>query len=217
MEGEVLFPKKNRFVTLQFPSNARSVVCQDVFDRVVTFPRVYWIGDALQNPEETPLPLPPEITIATAPLASMPWGPRIGVRPEEEDVAHDDMETTVASSKGKRTPRQRQRRRKHRLSDAWDSSDAASEEPGEEEKEDEDEEEEENEEEVEVEDEVTPSRTPQQTPKQRSTPTRAASQRARRQLLNVMASNSVGSDSSDLEILDVQPTLNADRAEGARR
>ncbi|GLE05903.1 hypothetical protein PINS_up015084 [Pythium insidiosum] len=110
MEGEVLFPKKNRFVTLQFPSNARSVVCQDVFDRVVTFPRVYWIGDALQNPEETPLPLPPEITIATAPFASMPWGPRIGVRPEEEDVAHDDMETTVASSKGKRTPRQRQKR-----------------------------------------------------------------------------------------------------------
>ncbi|KAJ0411308.1 hypothetical protein ATCC90586_005717 [Pythium insidiosum] len=203
MEGEVLFPKKNRFVTLQFPSNAKSVLCQDVFDRVVTFPRVYWIGDAASNPQEAPLPMPPDIAVAPAPLASAPWGPPVGVRPEEVEDEGKPARRTRSPAKRKMTPRHKPRTQRRQTRSSASSEETTASEAEEEPGDDEDEEEEEEEEEEEYAAPTpTPTPTLTQSQRQRATPPRVASQRARRQLLDVMASNAVASDSSDLEIVD---------------
>ncbi len=62
MEGKIVYPK-NRYLTLNFSQSGKNVICQDIFDKIVTFPTVYWIGTKEENPEEKPLPIPSEITV----------------------------------------------------------------------------------------------------------------------------------------------------------
>ncbi|DBA03709.1 TPA: hypothetical protein N0F65_004126, partial [Lagenidium giganteum] len=62
MEGEIIYPK-NKYLTIQFSRSGKHVVCQDSFDKLVVFPKVYWIGTAESNPKEKPLPIPQDITV----------------------------------------------------------------------------------------------------------------------------------------------------------
>jgi hypothetical protein len=39
MEGRIIYPK-NRYLTLQFSQTGKNVVCQDIFDKIVVFPKV---------------------------------------------------------------------------------------------------------------------------------------------------------------------------------
>ncbi|KAF0717572.1 hypothetical protein AaE_010827, partial [Aphanomyces astaci] len=57
MQGTLVYAQ-NRFLTLQCARRGKSVVCDDVFDAVVTFPEVSWIGPVDANPSEAPLPIP---------------------------------------------------------------------------------------------------------------------------------------------------------------
>jgi hypothetical protein len=58
--GTKLYPQ-HHLLTLQCSAANKSkptVVCEDIFDALVTFPEVHWIGTNGENPTEVPLPFP---------------------------------------------------------------------------------------------------------------------------------------------------------------
>ncbi|XP_050375785.1 DNA-binding protein RHL1 isoform X2 [Argentina anserina] len=59
--GSIVFPK-NKYLTLQFPRGGKSVMCDDYFDNMIVFSEAWWIGTAEENPYETQLDFPKELS-----------------------------------------------------------------------------------------------------------------------------------------------------------
>ncbi|XP_004299461.1 PREDICTED: DNA-binding protein RHL1 [Fragaria vesca subsp. vesca] len=59
--GSIVFPK-NKYLTLQFPRGGKSVMCEDYFDNMIVFSDAWWIGTEDENPEETQLDFPKELS-----------------------------------------------------------------------------------------------------------------------------------------------------------
>ncbi|CAJ2667162.1 unnamed protein product [Trifolium pratense] len=59
--GTILYPT-NRYLTLQFSRGGKNVTCEDYFDNMIVFSDAWWIGTKDENPEETKLEFPKELS-----------------------------------------------------------------------------------------------------------------------------------------------------------
>lgn len=59
--GTIVYPK-NRYLTLQFSRGGKNVMCEDYFDNMIVFSDAWWIGKKEENPEESRLDFPKEMT-----------------------------------------------------------------------------------------------------------------------------------------------------------
>ncbi|KAF2588887.1 hypothetical protein F2Q70_00038201 [Brassica cretica] len=59
--GTILYPK-NRYLTLQFSRGGKNVLCDDYFDNMIVFSESWWIGTKEENPEESRLDFPKELS-----------------------------------------------------------------------------------------------------------------------------------------------------------
>ncbi|XP_062229929.1 DNA-binding protein RHL1-like isoform X2 [Phragmites australis] len=57
--GTHVYPK-NKYLTLQMTRSAKGVVCEDVFESLIVFSEVWWVGTKEENPEELKLEFPKE-------------------------------------------------------------------------------------------------------------------------------------------------------------
>eukprot|EP00892_Ulva_mutabilis_P000814 jgi/Ulvmu1/10733/UM068_0021.1 len=57
--GAVLHPK-NKYMVLNM-SSKHNVLCEHVFEHMIVFHKIVWIGAASDNPQEEPLPMPDEL------------------------------------------------------------------------------------------------------------------------------------------------------------
>nr|XP_043617346.1 DNA-binding protein RHL1 [Erigeron canadensis] len=60
--GTIVYPK-NRYLTLQFSKGGKNVMCEDYFDTMIVFSDTWWIGSKEENPEETQLSFPENMTM----------------------------------------------------------------------------------------------------------------------------------------------------------
>ncbi|KAL3136823.1 hypothetical protein ABBQ38_005535 [Trebouxia sp. C0009 RCD-2024] len=58
--GTIVFPK-NKYMLLKF--GQKDVLCEDIFENMIVFPEVHWIGTAEENPTEKELPMPAELQV----------------------------------------------------------------------------------------------------------------------------------------------------------
>ncbi|XP_071710967.1 DNA-binding protein RHL1 [Rutidosis leptorrhynchoides] len=59
--GTIVYPK-NGYLTLQFSKGGKNVMCEDYFDTMIVFSDAWWIGTMEENPEETRLSFPENMT-----------------------------------------------------------------------------------------------------------------------------------------------------------
>lgn len=59
--GTIVYPK-NRYLTLHFSRGGKNVMCEDYFDNMIVFSDAWWIGKKEENPEESRLELPKELS-----------------------------------------------------------------------------------------------------------------------------------------------------------
>ncbi|KAG0577545.1 hypothetical protein KC19_5G164300 [Ceratodon purpureus] len=55
--GTIVYPK-NKYITLNFVRGAGSIQCEDLFESLVVFSEVWWIGTKVDNPDELRLDMP---------------------------------------------------------------------------------------------------------------------------------------------------------------
>lgn len=137
MIGTLLFPKA-KYLLLKF--GTKDVLCEDIFDSVVLFAEMHWVGTKEDNPSEAPLDMPEELQTAIvrepAPgeaakaaadgvtLARRRQSP--GSQPASQLASQPASQPATQRSRGGSQPRSAQKRRKPIVLDDDSSDDQGS-------------------------------------------------------------------------------------------